>query len=261
MIILLSPAKKLLSEGQNTKFSATAPRHLEEASYLVDKLKKKSPKQLEKMMHISSDLAGLNHERFQTWTDGLAKKNTTQAALMFKGDVYVGLGAEKWKKSDFNYAQKHVRILSGLYGLLRPLDAVKPYRLEMGSRFEVTKAKKNLYKYWGETIKNDIESDLTEIKSETVVNLASNEYSKAALLKTTEARVITPSFKELRGNGEYKALMLYVKQARGMMADFAVKHKVKNPDDLKAFDMAGYTYNKKMSEGDEWVFTRDQHQS
>lgn len=223
---------------------------------MVSKLKKKSAKQLQNMMGISADLAGLNHERFQQWTKDISKEETTEAALLFKGEVYVGMAADKWGKNDFKYAQKNVRILSGLYGLLRPLDAVKPYRLEMGSAFAVTPAKKNLYKYWGDTIQKELIADLEANKADTIVNLASNEYSKAALLKKIDARVVTPQFKDLH-KGEYKALMFFAKKARGMMADFAVKNKIKNVEDLKSFDCEGYIYNPKLSSENDWVFTRD----
>lgn len=257
MIFLLSPAKKLLCDGIADGFPITAPSHLDEAEYLIGKLRKKSARQLGKMMHISADLAGLNHERYQKWTRDIDDHNSRQAALMFNGEVYAGLNASSWKKRDVAYAQEHLRILSGLYGLLRPMDSISPYRLEMGSSFAVTPAKKNLYTYWGDSISENLSAELEQQNSSVIVNLASQEYSKAARLPKTGARVITASFKDLH-KGEYKALMVYAKKARGLMADFAVRNRVSEPESLKSFDSQGYYFNEKLSVDDDWVFTRDQ---
>ncbi len=256
MLFLLSPAKKLICEGVQDSFPVTEPLHLNEASYLVDKLKKKTPRSLKKMMGISEELAQLNHERFQVWTDEPASEDAMQAILLFQGDVYQGLEAARWNKKDMAYAQSNIRILSGLYGILRPLDKVMPYRLEMGSDFKVTAAKTNLYKFWADTIRKDIESEMTEKDVEVIINLASNEYSKAARLPKIDARVISPVFKDDQ-NGEYKMISFFAKKARGMMARYAVKHKIENVEDLKGFDYEGYYFNNKLSKGDKWVFTRD----
>ena len=256
MKILLSPAKKLTSEGIETRFDVGEPKYISEAQYLVDKLKKKSPLSLRRMMGISEDLAQLNVDRFQRWTPTPDDGEASQAVLMFQGDVYLGLEASTWNKSDMNYAQKNLRILSGLYGMLKPLDRVMPYRLEMGSDFKVTAAKKNLYHYWGDTIKDNLVEELESEDGPVIVNLASNEYSKAAKLNKTGVRVITPSFKDAH-NGEYKMMSFFAKKARGMMAKYAVKNKIKNVEDLKAFNSEGYYFNNKLSDGDNWVFTRD----
>lgn len=254
MIFLLSPAKKLICEGLNDKFRATQPVYLANADYLTNKLKKKSPLSLKRMMGISQELAELNHERYQHWVSDPESNESMQAVLMFQGDVYQGLQAGEWNKSDMQYAQDHLRILSGLYGILRPLDKVMPYRLEMGSDFKVTAAKKNLYSYWGDTIKNFLSQELEE--DGTIVNLASNEYAKAARLGKTSFKVISPQFKDLH-DGEYKMMSFFAKKARGMMARFAVENKIKYAEELKAFDSEGYYFNNKLSKDDKWVFTRD----
>ena len=208
------------------------------------------------MMGISEDLADLNLKRYQDWKSNPNTQESMQAALLFQGDVYQGLQASQWNKSDMNYAQKNLRILSGLYGILRPEDAIMPYRLEMGSDFKVTPAKSNLYKFWGDKIKQDIEKRVGDDRDRTIVNLASNEYNKAARLNKIDARIITPHFKEMH-NGEYKMLSFFAKKARGMMVNYAVKNKIKDVEDLKGFNTEGYTYNARLSKGDDWVFTRD----
>lgn len=254
MLFLLSPAKKLSCTGIEAKYDVSEPLHMEEAAYLVGKLKAKSPRSLKAMMGISDDLAGLNQERYQHWSATPADAESMQAALMFQGDVYQGLQAGTLNKTAMKYAQQHVRILSGLYGILRPLDRVMPYRLEMGSDFKVTPSKSNLYKYWGDTLKQDLEAENTDV----IVNLASNEYAKAAKLNKVGAKVIAPQFKDLK-NGEYKMISFFAKKARGLMCRYAIDQKVKAVEDLKGFDYEGYYFNNKLSTGDNWVFTRDKH--
>lgn len=254
MIFLLSPAKKLICEGLDDKFGVTEPAFRSEAEYLAKKLKTKSPLSLMRMMNISRDLGQLNHERFQHWVADPSTDEAMQAILMFQGDVYQGLQAEDFGKRDMAYAQDHVRILSGLYGLLKPLDQVMPYRLEMGCDFKVTAAKKNLYQYWGDKIKNSISEEMDE--SSVIINLASNEYSKAARLNKMGHRVISPEFRDFQ-KGEYKMISFFAKKARGLMTRFAIKNKIKEVDDLKAFDLEGYYFNNKLSKEDKWVFTRD----
>ena len=256
MLFLLSPAKKLICEGVKDSFPVSEPLHLDEASYLVDKLKNKTPRTLKKMMGISDDLAHLNHERFQEWTARPDNKHAMQAILLFQGDVYQGLEAASWNKKDMEYAQSNVRILSGLYGILRPMDKVMPYRLEMGSDFKVTAAKTNLYKYWGDIIKKDVEYEMATKNDDVIVNLASNEYAKAARLPKIAARVISPEFKDAH-NGEYKMISFFAKKARGMMSRYAVKNKIEDVEDLKGFDYEGYYFNNKLSVEEKWVFTRD----
>ena len=256
MLFLLSPAKKLICEGVQDSFPVSEPVHIEQAAYLAEKLKTKSARSLKKMMGISDDLAHLNQERFQSWTGSPRDMDAMQAALLFQGDVYQGLQAATWKKKDMDYARSNVRILSGLYGILKPLDKVMPYRLEMGSDFKVTAAKTNLYKYWGDTIKQDIEAELASSSDDVIINLASNEYARAAKLPKMSARVISPEFRDDQ-NGQYKMISFFAKKARGMMCRYAVKHQIKDVGDLKGFDYEGYYFNNKLSVGDKWVFTRD----
>jgi cytoplasmic iron level regulating protein YaaA (DUF328/UPF0246 family) len=254
---LISPAKKLECNGWDDTKPVSQPRFLDEAAYLVNKLQKKSALSLSKMMGISRDLATLNEERFKVWTSEHGQTNSTQAMLLFQGDVYQGLSAEDFNKKQTTYAQEHLRIVSGLYGVLKPLDAVMPYRLEMGSDFKVTPAKKNLYAYWGDQISNAIQEDAKEIGTDIIVNLASNEYSKAAKLKQMGLRVISTEFKEFH-KGDYKMISFFAKKARGLMARYAIKNSIKTLDDLKHFDLEGYHFSERFSKGDKWVFTREQ---
>jgi len=244
-------------DGLSERYPLTEPIYMEEANYLVNKMKTKSPLALKRMMGISNDLAQLNQERYQEWTTSPDAQESMQAALLFQGDVYQGLEAHSLNKKDMEYAQKNLRILSGLYGILRPEDQIMPYRLEMGCDFKVTPAKKNLYLYWGDKIQKDIMNDLESQGSETIVNLASNEYARVAKLNKTGAHVIAPEFKDFH-NGDYKMISFFAKKARGLMARFAIKNKIKNVEELKAFDSEGYFFNNKLSKGDKWVFTRDQ---
>lgn len=257
MIFLLSPAKKIQCDGLSDRYPVTEPVHMEEASYLVKKLKTKSPLSLKRMMGISDDLANLNQERYQVWNPEPSAEESMQAALLFQGDVYQGLDAASLNKKDMAYAQKNLRILSGLYGILKPTDQIMPYRLEMGCDFKVTAAKKNLYQYWGDKILNDLKQELAEQGEDIIVNLASNEYAKAAKLKKAGATLISPEFKDYH-NGDYKMISFFAKKARGLMARYAVKNKVKDVEELKGFDSEGYFFNNKLSQGDKWVFTRDQ---
>ncbi len=246
-----------MCDGLSERYPVTEPIYMEEANYLVNKMKTKSPLALKRMMGISNDLAQLNQERYQEWTTSPDAQESMQAALLFQGDVYQGLEAHSLNKKDMEYAQKNLRILSGLYGILRPEDQIMPYRLEMGCDFKVTPAKKNLYLYWGDKIQKDIMNDLESQGSETIVNLASNEYARVAKLNKTGAHVIAPEFKDFH-NGDYKMISFFAKKARGLMARFAIKNKIKNVEELKAFDSEGYFFNNKLSKGDKWVFTRDQ---
>ena len=243
--------------GWKAAVPVSQPIFLDDSEYLVEKLRKKSARSLSKMMSISADLADLNVERFNQWNPVHDKENSTQAMLLFQGDVYKGLGADDFKKKEAAFAQAHLRILSGLYGVLRPFDAIMPYRLEMGSDFKVTEAKKNLYAYWGDTIQKSILADATELDKDTIVNLASNEYSRAAKLNKTGLRVIEVDFKDMH-KGEYKMISFFAKKARGLMARYAIKNLINEAEDLKGFDLEGYHFNARFSKGDKWVFTREQ---
>jgi uncharacterized protein len=256
MLVLLSPAKKLDYDTAAITSRYSEPEMLRDAQYLINKLKKFSIRKIGKMMQISPALADLNCQRYRNFHTPFTPINAKQAALVFKGDVYLGLDAESFYDTDFTFAQKHLRILSGLYGLLKPLDLIQPYRLEMGSNFAVTAKLKNLYLFWGEKITQAVNRDLQAQGDKELINLASNEYFKSVKAKEISGKIITPSFQDFK-NGQYKPVFLWVKQARGMMARYIVKNRLTNVEDAKGFNMNGYRYNEEMSHNTQWVFTRD----
>lgn len=259
MLILLSPAKKLDYDSVPVTSQYSQPDNLNEAEYLIRKLKKMSRRQIGRMMKISPALSQLNYERYQHFHTPFTPQNAKQAILTFKGDVYTGLNADDLSEDDLQFAQEHLRILSGLYGLLKPLDLIQSYRLEMGSRFEVTAKKTNLYQYWGDKISQAVNQALQNQGDDILINLASNEYFKSVQAKNIQGRIITPSFKDLK-NGQYKPIFLWVKQARGMMARYIIKNRILRLEEIKDFSMAGYRYNVGMSTSNQWVFTRDKPQ-
>ncbi len=205
-------------------------------------------------MSISEKLGQLNAQRFLEWRAPFTPANAKQAVLAFKGDVYTGMAAENYGTNDFEFAQQHLRILSGLYGLLRPLDLIQPYRLEMGTGFANPRGK-NLYHFWGDIITNQLNAELEQQRERVLVNLASTEYWGAVNPKKLQAEVITPVFKDQK-NGQYKIISFFAKKARGMMSAYIVQNQLTAAEQLKGFDSAGYRYNKAMSSPTEWVFTR-----
>lgn len=217
-------------------------------------MRQQSPKKLSKLMGISPKLAELNATRFQSWQTPFDCDNAKPAVLAFRGDVYLGLEADEYSERDFNFAQKNLRILSGLYGLLRPLDLIQPYRLEMGTKIK-NSGGNDLYEYWDTTITDHLSSELSDHRNKSLINLASIEYFKAVRPELLPGRVITPVFKDYK-NGTYKILSFFAKKARGYMASYIVHNRIQKPDDLKSFDIDGYRYNADLSEGDNWVFTR-----
>lgn len=254
MLIVISPAKTLDFESELITESASQPLFLDQAEFLVNKLKKFSGKKLEELYKVSPDIAEENRQRFAQWHRPFHAGNARQAVLAFKGEVYKGLNPTNFNDPDFEFAEKHLFILSGMYGILRPLDLIQPYRLEMGTSWAVSTKFKNLYEYWSETVtgvlnNSDIEGPL--------INLASNEYFKAIDGKSLNRDVITCHFRDLR-NGEYKPLMTYAKNARGLMTRFIIRNKLTDIEHLKAFDKQGYTYNYQLSTEKDLVFTRDQ---
>ena len=256
MLIVISPAKTLDYETAPVTKKFTEPDFLKDSAVLIKRLKKMSPPEVSELMGISDKLGDLNFGRYLNWKPPFTLDNAKQAALAFKGDVYTGLEAETFKAADFTFAQKHLRILSGLYGLLRPLDLMQPYRLEMGTKLDNERGK-NLYEFWGNQITDALNQQLKKNKSEVLVNLASNEYFKSVKPKQLNADVITPVFKDLKG-GNYKIVSFYAKKARGLMSAYIIKNAITNVNDIKGFDVEGYSYNKALSEGNQWVFTRDQ---
>lgn len=250
MLILISPAKTL--DYSSPKFTeSTQPDFQTDTRSLVSIMKKKSAKEIGELMHISENLAELNEERFKTFQKDFTFENSKQALLAFKGDVYTKIDVEEFSKEEFDFAQEHLRILSGLYGLLKPLDLIQPYRLEMGIRLENKKGK-NLYEFWDNKIAKAINE---AANGQTIINLASQEYFKAVHLKALKAPLVTIEFKEYKDE-TYKIIGFFAKQARGMMSNFAIKNRITDPEELKTFNEGGYEYSDKMSDQYNWIFVR-----
>ena len=253
MKILLSPAKALDMDKKLASNKTTQPIFLEEASYLINKLQKFSANKIGKMMSLSKELSELNYQRYQDWRDkSELDEGTGSAAAVFNGEVYRGLDSISMTAGDLEFAQEHLVILSGLYGLLRPLDVIHPYRLEMGTKWAVTPSKKNLYQFWGKKLAEELNADNSD---GIIVNLASNEYFKALDKKTLNGRVITCTFKEFK-DGNYKVVMVYAKKARGFMARYIIDNRITDPEQMKLFDTDGYMYDVNQSTDNELVFTR-----
>lgn len=256
MLMLISPAKSLDETPRNPVMPFTHADFLTQSAELIDVLRQLGPQDLSQLMHISDDLAELNYQRNQAWSS--PKPDDTrckQALMMFKGDVYQGLDAITLDPSGLEYAQTHLRILSGLYGLLRPLDLMQPYRLEMGTKLTNAKGK-DLYAFWGNAL-TDAVNRLLPQTGKPLVNLASNEYYKAIKAKSLQTEVITPQFKDWK-NGQYKMISFYAKRARGLMVRYAIDHKIEQVEDLKYFDYDGYHFAPELSGEKDWVFTRKQ---
>ena len=256
MLTVLSPAKTLDYESPTATDAHSQPAHLTQSRKLVRRLRELSAEDLSRMMKVSDELAELNRQRFKRWKTPFRPDNARQAMFAFKGDVYVGLDAYSMKKADLEFAQQHLRILSGLYGLLRPLDLMQPYRLEMGTRLD-TEQGSNLYQFWGERITRSLNDDLKQSESNTLINLASGEYFKSIKPARLRAEIITPAFRDYR-NGEYKFIQFFAKKARGLMARYIVDKRIDDPQGLKDFDYEGYRFNESLSAGNDWVFTRRQ---
>ncbi len=253
MITLLSPAKTL-DYSKDGKYGHTNSRLLDDTLRLVDNLKKKSSKKLQKLMHISKDLGDLNAQRYSEFSPNFDDKNSKPAILAFKGDVYLGLEADTFTVEDMGFAQDHLRVLSGLYGLLRPLDLMQAYRLEMGTSLRTTRGK-NLYQFWKNRITDLLNKDLEEHENKAVLNLASQEYFKAINTKRLEGKLLNVNFKEDR-DGSLKFISFNAKKARGLMARFVVEQKIDIVEDLKAFDTEGYYFSPEHSSEKEWLFIR-----
>jgi len=256
MLILISPAKTLDFESPAVAKKHTQPSMLAQSEQLIDVLSTKSPADIEKLMKISPKLAELNVERYHQWSRPFNKSNAKQAVLAFKGDVYTGLEAETFNDAEFAYAQDHLRILSGLYGVLRPLDLIQPYRLEMGTRLE-NDAGKNLYEFWGDSITKKINKQLKAIDSNVVLNLASNEYFKSVKSKSLDGDIVTPVFKDWK-NGQYKMISFFAKKARGYMSAWVIQKQIEDIKKLSKFNVAGYKYSENDSDALNPVFLRKQ---
>ena len=254
MIIVLSPAKTLDYEFESNH-GHSVPAFLSQSSKLISNLKTKEPKDIASLMGLSDKLATLNFDRYQSWSP--AKKvsaDSKPSMLVFKGDVYQGLQAEDLNNSQMKFAQKHIRILSGLYGILRPLDLMKPYRLEMGTKLETSEGK-NLYEFWGDKVQKNVLNELKDQMSDLLINLASKEYFTVLGKLPEDINVVTPTFKDYK-NGNYKIISFYAKKARGLMAKWIIQNKVTNFEDLSGFDVDGYKYSKAESTATVPVFLR-----
>lgn len=256
MLTVISPAKTLDFETPATTRRSTQPQFLERASELVADARDLSPADIRELMGVSEAIAELNHHRFMNWSMPFTADNAKQALLAFKGDVYTGLEAESLSAGQLRFAQKHLCILSGLYGLLRPLDLMQPYRLEMGLKF-ANRGGDNLYQFWGDDITAALNTQLRKSGSPVLVNLASNEYFRAVKPAGLAAEVITPAFRDLKG-GKYKMISFFAKKARGQMARYIIDNEINDPDALKAFTVGGYRFDAASSTARELVFLRDQ---
>ncbi|MDC0384330.1 peroxide stress protein YaaA [Candidatus Marinimicrobia bacterium] len=256
MITVLSPAKKLSKECFSQTGSSRKPQFLDRSENLVNSLKKLDPVDYMGLMNISDSLAMLNWERMQKWNSNFNKKNSREAIYSFAGDTYSGFDALTLNNKDIKFADSNIRILSGLYGLLRPLDLIMPYRLEMGTKFS-NEIGSNLYAYWDSLIASSIHNDLKNHNSKYIINCASLEYFKSVNLKKNKLNVITPQFKDWK-NGKLKIISFYAKKARGMMARYIVTNKIENEADILKFNLGGYKFEPALSNPSEPVFTRNQ---
>jgi len=254
MLIIISPAKSLYNHSPIHFEKFTEPEFKEDAERIVSVMKKKKPAQLTKLLDISPKLANLNFQRYQAWSPIYTPENSWQAVLMFNGTVYQGMKAETFSSDNLETAQQKLRILSGMYGLLKPLDRIQPYRLEMGINLSVSR-KKNLYEFWKAKITSKLNQELTQSNQKILINLASNEYFSVVDTRKLKARIITPSFKEER-DGQFQMISIFAKRARGLMSRFIIVNNITDQEEIKAFDQEGYYYNNQLSKENDWVFTR-----
>ena len=258
MLILISPAKTLDFETPAPIAQFSQPDFLDDTAKLVKQLKQLSAPEISSLMKISDKLAHLNRDRFKAWQADFDDANAKQALLAFRGDVYQGMQVDSFQLEDFEFAREHLRILSGLYGVLRPLDLIQPYRLEMGTKLAHAKldlSANTLYEFWADKLTQSLNQQLDRLEQKVIINLASNEYFKAVKPKLLQAEIITPAFKDWN-NGKYKIISIYAKKARGMMTSYIIKNRITNIDELRNFAEAGYSYNAELSEPKNPIFTR-----
>lgn len=256
MLMIISPAKTLDFDTPPTTQTHDIPRFLSDSQQLIDTAKQLSPADISALMKISEKLGILNYERFHDWQTPFTPANAKQALLAFKGDVYTGLNAETLCEDGLRWANEHLAILSGLYGVLRPLDLMQAYRLEMGTKLENPRGK-NLYEFWGSQVTDAINAQLSKADQPVLINLASNEYYKVIQPKSVAANIITPVFKDEK-NGHYKIISFYAKKARGLMARWVIDNRIDNPKDLVNFNVDGYFYDKATSDAKTLVFKREE---
>ena len=253
-VTIISPAKKLDYSPVEKNLDSTIPSLLEHSNELIKDLKSLNPQEVSSLMSLSDKLGALNYERFQEWKTPFTKSNSKQAILAFKGDVYQGLDAESLSETELIWAQKHVRILSGLYGILKPMDLMQPYRLEMGTKF-ATKRGQNLYDFWNSIITEELNKNFSSDNTN-LLNLASNEYFKSINVSELKANVISPVFMDKK-NGKYKIISFFAKKARGLMTRYVIKNRIEDITDIQNFEEGGYFFSEAMSEDNKPVFCRD----
>lgn len=253
MLVVISPAKALDCSPSKIR-KHTQPQFLKESRELVKVLKQKPAREIKQLMGVSESIAKLNYDRFQAWKTPFTSNNAKQAIFTFKGDVYKSFDVESLSPDDLEFAQKHLYILSGLYGLLRVFDLIQPYRLEMGTKLSFGQWK-DLYQFWGDKLNKQLNKAIKQSKSSVLVNLASNEYYQAIHPNQIAAPVVTPVFKERRDK-DYKVIGFIAKKARGLMSRYIIQNRIKQVDDLQAFKESGYRYRPKMSDESTWIFTR-----
>jgi len=256
MLITLSPSKGQDFDSPALTRKHSKPRDLKQSELLIKELRKIKSKQLQSLMSVSENIANLNVERYKTFSTPFTTKNSKQAIFAFKGDVYGGFDLDKFNEDDFAYAQDHLRILSGLYGYLRPLDLIQPYRLEMKTRLKNPRGE-NLYQFWDTKITDSLNRELKDQQQPVVINLASNEYFKAVKPKLLDGRLLNINFKETK-DGKTRVVAIFAKRARGMMADYIIRNRIEDPEDIKKFNLEGYRFNKKLSDDSQWTFERPQ---
>ncbi len=256
MIITLSPSKGQDFETPGPVKKYSKPACLEDSALLIKALKKISTADLQRLMDISNDIAKLNVERYKAFKTPFTPENARQAIFAFKGDVYSGIDIDTFTADDFDYAQDHLRILSGLYGCLRPLDLIQAYRLEMKTRLENPRGE-NLYQFWGDSITRSLNKALKKQQQPVLVNLASNEYFRSVKPKLLEGRLLNINFKETR-QGKTRVVAIFAKRARGMMADYIIRNRLESPAAMKKFKAGGYRYSRELSNDKQWTFTRPQ---
>ncbi len=256
MLTVISPAKTLDFDTPTVTDAFTQPVHLTQSRKLMRRLRQLSSTDLSNLMQVSTGIAELNQQRFKQWKTPFKPENARQAIFAFKGDAYIGLDAYSMTPANVEFAQNNLRILSGLYGVLRPLDLIQAYRLEMGIRLD-TEQGKNLYQFWDGRVTQSLNQELRHSDSKVLINLASHEYFKSIKPKLLKANVITPVFKDYH-KGNFQMIGFFAKKARGMMVRYLIDKQIDNAEDLKAFDRDGYSYDASLSNPDEWVFTRRQ---
>ena len=256
MLITISPSKGQDFDTPAPIDASTIPTHLDDSLLLIKEARKVDVAGLRELMAISENIAILNVDRFESFQTPFTLENAKQALYAFKGDVYSGISAVQYSKEDMDYAQDHLRMLSGLYGALRPLDLIQPYRLEMKTKLKNPRGD-NLYQFWGERITESLNKTLESHQEKTLINLASNEYFKAVKPKLLKGRLLTINFKEEK-EGKVRVIAIFAKRARGMMTDYILRNRIEDSEQIKHFDVAGYQYSEALSDDKQWTFTRPQ---